>query len=961
MAALTGIDLSQYARVGRYTLPEATNKNGNMTADQFTAQQAGVLASGSLLAQEASGVTYNPDTNTLFVVGDGGTSVVQVTLDGKLIDSMTLAAATGNNLLLGEVQNRYVSDPEGIAYLGNGQFAITEERSARIDKFTYAPNTVIKQTDPANPNTANPQIQKVTVGTVTDNIGIEGVAYDPSTTNANGTGFVIIKQEGPLGVIQTNIDFAKGTATNGSAAAFGTNLFDPAKLGFTAVADIYALTNVAALNGTADSSHLVILSKNEGKVVNVDRTGKIFSTLDLSTVDKFSRSAADPATASTADPAPAAVTNYSIEGVTVDKNGVLYVVSENGGGTGNTPELWVYAPKAATAINLAPTAVTVGSAVNNIADKTSTTTSVKVADITVTDDGLGTNNLTLTGTDASSFEIVNNALFVKAGTTIDYSKKTSYNVVVNVDDPTVGTTPDLTKAFTLGVTPLVVTPPANGIASTLIISEAAPWASGNSPYAADWFEVTNTGTTAVDITGWKFDDNSHTFSAALDLVGVTSIGAGKSVVFVETSTVPDAAQKFQDAWFGTKVPTGFTIGTYSGTGAGLSTAGDEVNLYDKAGNRVTGISFGASATGISFENPALLTSSGADAAPDASRLSMLGTNGAFVAANDPTEIGSPGAFGTTINLPVRNDFNGDKKSEILWRNDVDGRVVTWQMNGATVASSGSTSTPSLDTTWKNAGTGDFNGDGKSDILWRNSTTGNLAIWSMNGNTVTSSLASTPTLDQSWKTVGVADFSGDGKADILWRNDDGRVVLWTMYGNTVTASAATSTPTLAASWKAVGTGDFNGDGKSDILWRNDVDGSIALWQMNGTTVTSTATSTSSLNSNWKAAGTGDFNGDGKTDVLWRNTTTNAAVVWSMNGATVTSSTATSTAGLDSTYQVADIADYNGDGKADILWSKNTGAATPLATQVWTMNGASVLSATATSVQPLAGWSVATPII
>ena len=46
---------------------------------------------GNLLAQEASAVTYDWDTGTLFVAGDGGTSVVQVTKTGQLIDSMTLA------------------------------------------------------------------------------------------------------------------------------------------------------------------------------------------------------------------------------------------------------------------------------------------------------------------------------------------------------------------------------------------------------------------------------------------------------------------------------------------------------------------------------------------------------------------------------------------------------------------------------------------------------------------------------------------------------------------------------------------------------------------------------------------------------------------------------------------------------------------------------------------------------
>jgi uncharacterized protein YjiK len=72
------VDLSKYVRIGRYDLPEPTRT---------------AAPPNSLLAQEASGVTYNWTTNTLFVVGDGGTSVVQVSKTGALIDSMTLAPA----------------------------------------------------------------------------------------------------------------------------------------------------------------------------------------------------------------------------------------------------------------------------------------------------------------------------------------------------------------------------------------------------------------------------------------------------------------------------------------------------------------------------------------------------------------------------------------------------------------------------------------------------------------------------------------------------------------------------------------------------------------------------------------------------------------------------------------------------------------------------------------------------
>jgi ELWxxDGT repeat protein len=248
---------------------------------------------------------------------------------------------------------------------------------------------------------------------------------------------------------------------------------------------------------------------------------------------------------------------------------------------------------------------------------------------------------------------------------------------------------------------------------------------------------------------------------------------------------------------------------------------------------------------------------------------------------------------------TRNDFNGDGKSDILWRNDF-GSVAVWTMNGATVTSSNLTSTPSIDNSWKVAGTGDFNGDGKSDILWRNNN-GSIAVWAMDGSTVTSSsLTSTPSLENSWKVAGNSDFNGDGKADILWRNDDGSVALWQMNGAAITAS--TTVAKVSADWKIAGTGDFNGDGKADILWRND-NGAVALWQMDGSNITSRSqTSTSSLDSSWTVAGIGDYNGDRKADILWRNTG-GAAVVWTMDGATVTSSLLTSVAADGSNWKIA----------------------------------------------------------
>ena len=308
---------------------------------------------------------------------------------------------------------------------------------------------------------------------------------------------------------------------------------------------------------------------------------------------------------------------------------------------------------------------------------------------------------------------------------------------------------------------------------------------------------------------------------------------------------------------------------------------------------------------------------------------------------------------TTVPDPVRNDFNGDGKSDILWRNDF-GSVALWQMNGATVTSGSLTSVPNIDASWKAAGTGDFNGDGKSDILWRN-TSGAIAVWAMNGPTVTSStLTSTPSLDNSWTIAGNSDYNGDGKSDILWRNTNGAVAVWTMDGATVTSSSLTSTPSVDNSWKVAGNSDFNGDGKADILWRND-DGSVALWQMNGAAITA-STAVAKVATDWKIAGTGDFNGDSKADILWRNDDGRVAL-WQMNGAAITSSSLTSTPSRDSSQTIAGIGDYNGDGKADILWRKDTGAL-----EVWQMNGSTVVSSTLTSVAAdSSNWKIAAPII
>ena len=85
---------------------------------------------------------------------------------------------------------------------------------------------------------------------------------------------------------------------------------------------------------------------------------------------------------------------------------------------------------------------------------------------------------------------------------------------------------------------------------------------------------------------------------------------------------------------------------------------------------------------------------------------------------------------------------------------------------------------------------------------------------------------------SWQIKDTGDFNGDGKSDILWQSSNGTPAIWLMDGtNAVTVGAAGSF-NPGPSWQIKDTGDFNGDGKSDILWQGN-DGTPAIWLMDGT--------------------------------------------------------------------------------------------------------------------------------
>ena len=283
---------------------------------------------------------------------------------------------------------------------------------------------------------------------------------------------------------------------------------------------------------------------------------------------------------------------------------------------------------------------------------------------------------------------------------------------------------------------------------------------------------------------------------------------------------------------------------------------------------------------------------------------------------------------------VRNvrlgDLNGDGKADILvTRTDGSVRATgrTWQyyaMNGTSKldAESGAAALES-DLDRLVMGLGDFDGDGKTDVLTRDSTGGSWHLARMNGlaveTTGTGSADLTTNLD--WRVAGVADFDGDGKADVLLRHSiTHRWYYYAMDGRTHVASKSGPIDDLPddPSWAVAGVGDPDGDGTADLLLRHATNGTWEYFPMNGRYVVKPGTGAVNLPSGsaWRLAGLADLNGDGLDDALLRNT----SGTWHwypLDGRTLLSGDAATDLSTSLDWKIAGLGDLNGDGKDDVV--------------------------------------------
>lgn len=273
--ATDSINLGSYSVSGTYSLD---SQNGS---------------SGGISGLEASAVTYARDRGTLFFVGDEGTGVVEISLTGQTISYMNFDWS-------GSGSTKH--DTEGLTYLGGGVLVVGEERLQDAYRFNYNAGGTV--------NLVNSFVS--TSNAAVGNNGMEGISYDPRDGS-----FVTIKQQSPQNILVGTLTFAAATGSPPSASGDGssplgggistmTQLFNPVTLGVTSLSDIQTLSPIDSLIGTSAADHLLVLSLGSKSLLEVTRTGQIMSSLDLSGI----------------------LAHNAIEGVTVDENGIIYLVAE---------------------------------------------------------------------------------------------------------------------------------------------------------------------------------------------------------------------------------------------------------------------------------------------------------------------------------------------------------------------------------------------------------------------------------------------------------------------------------------------------------------------------------------------------------------------------------------------------------------------------------------------------------
>jgi glucuronoarabinoxylan endo-1,4-beta-xylanase len=296
---------------------------------------------------------------------------------------------------------------------------------------------------------------------------------------------------------------------------------------------------------------------------------------------------------------------------------------------------------------------------------------------------------------------------------------------------------------------------------------------------------------------------------------------------------------------------------------------------------------------------------------------------ANLAPQTPVYLGGP------ITIPARSIVTlAPPQPTIVWRG-TDNSVNVWLMTDGNVQGRLWTGAP--DAGWAIEGVGDFDNDAISDLLWRcvaasciDTAHGQLAIWHRGQSTNPAPAYPGIIHDDGWRIQRIGDFNGDRRSDILWRYlgavNHGQLAIWYSGQN---ANPPPAYPGIVPDdgWQIEGVGDFDANGRSDILWRyvgpGSGHGQLAIWWNGQATAPVPAYPGLVSDDSWRIKGIGDFNGDLRSDILWQKTggVDNGLVAIWWNGQSTAWYPASEP---NSNWVVKGVEDFDRDNRSDILW-------------------------------------------
>jgi len=273
-------------------------------------------------------------------------------------------------------------------------------------------------------------------------------------------------------------------------------------------------------------------------------------------------------------------------------------------------------------------------------------------------------------------------------------------------------------------------------------------------------------------------------------------------------------------------------------------------------------------------------------------------------------------IGDNSELPQRADVDGDFRADLVWRrrSNVVGWNFLWSMSGSDIKQSKPINVVQGEQ-W-GLRLGDFDGDGKSDLFWRDevNSLGMNFVYLMNGASIKQKTR-IQNVSSDTKLLLADDLDGDGKDDVLWHDEsDDSLMIWYMDGVQVEAQKGD----LLGASVIEGSGQFHSNNKTSVVTRTGWQ--LHLFTLNDDGTQFTQQSLDAVASDaWKLAGTGDLDGDGTDDLIWRNTRDGRTSVYYIEEGKLRDSALITTVNV--AWELAKVEDFDGDGKVDFLW-RNT---------------------------------------